>query len=118
VALPRQDWQKARFLDFCAIGNPAAFFDDLSHWGFQVAQQRGFPDHLVYSAREAGELEHAAASCGSDALLCSEKDVWNLRNVQFTALPAYCCRISFDLPNDFWSTLADSVQGRKEEQAR
>lgn len=113
VALPRADWRKARFLAFCAIGNPEAFFEDLRHWGFHVAQQRSFLDHHVYTAREAAELEQAAAECHADALLCTEKDVWNLRNVRFTALPVYSCRISFDLPDPFWSSLAEAVRSKK-----
>jgi tetraacyldisaccharide 4'-kinase len=118
VALPEQDWRNARFLAFCGIGNPAAFFDDLRNWGFQSIQQRGFADHHVYTAREAAELEQVAASCGADALLCTEKDVWNLRNVNFSALPVYCCRISFDLPESFWSALAEAVQRGKARGAR
>ena len=113
VGLPQQDWPKAKFLAFCGIGNPSAFFDDLRNWGFQVAQQRSFADHHVYTTREAVELEIAASNCGADALLCTEKDVWNLRNVQFTALPAYCCRISFDLPESFWSAVTDTVRRGK-----
>jgi len=111
VALPQPDWQKARFLAFCGIGNAAAFFEDLRNWGFQAVEQRSFADHHVYTAREAAELELTAASCGADALLCTEKDVWNLRNVQFAALPAYCCRISFAMTDNFWSAVAD-VAGR------
>jgi tetraacyldisaccharide 4'-kinase len=118
VALPQQDWQKARFLAFCAIGNPAAFFQDLRNWGFQIVQQRSFLDHHVYTAAEAAQLEQAASSCGADALLCTEKDVWNLRNVQFAALPVYCCRISFDLPENFWSAVTDAVRHGKAGEAR
>jgi tetraacyldisaccharide 4'-kinase len=110
VALPQPDWQQARFLAFCGIGNPAAFFGDLRNWGFQVAQQRSFADHHVYTAREAAELELSASKCGADGLLCTEKDVWNLRNVQFLALPAYCCRISFDLPENFWSAVTEVLR--------
>ncbi len=113
VALPEQDWRKARFLAFCGIGNPAAFFDDLRHWGFQAIQERGFADHHAYTASEAAELEQAAASCGADALLCTEKDVWNLREVKFSTLPVYCCRISFELPEGFWSVLADALRKGK-----
>ncbi len=118
VALPLQDWRKARFLAFCGIGNPAAFFEDLRTWGFQAVEQRSFADHHVYTARETAELEQAASSCGADALLCTEKDVWNLRNVQFAALPVYCCRISFDLPESFWSALTDAVRRGKAGEAR
>jgi tetraacyldisaccharide 4'-kinase len=118
VALPQQDRQKARFLAFCGIGNPAAFFEDLRNWGFQVVQQRSFLDHHVYTSREAAQLEQAASSCGADALLCTEKDVWNLRNVQLTALPVYCCRISFDLPESFWSAVTDAVRRGKAGEAQ
>lgn len=105
LELPRPDWTRARFFAFCAIGNAAAFFDDLRAWGFQVAGQRSFADHHVYAAREGAELERAASECGADALLCTEKDVWNLRNVPFTSIPAYCCRISLELPEEFWTAL-------------
>jgi tetraacyldisaccharide 4'-kinase len=118
VALPEQDWRKARFLAFCGIGNPAAFFEDLRNWGFQVVQQRNFLDHHVYTAREAAQLEQAASDCGADALLCTEKDIWNLRNVKFTALPVYCCRISFYLPEMFWSAVTETVGRGKAGEAR
>jgi tetraacyldisaccharide 4'-kinase len=118
VALPKPDWQRARFMAFCGIGNAAAFFEDLRAWGFQSTGERSFADHHVYTAREAAELESAAASCGADALLCTEKDVWNLRNVQFTSVPVYCCRISFVLPDEFWAALMDVVGAGKTGVAR
>ncbi len=118
VALPQRDWRTARFLAFCGIGNPAAFFEDLRVWGFQAVQQRSFLDHHVYTAREAARLEQDASSSGADALLCTEKDVWNLRNVQFTALPVYCCRICFDMPEVFWSAVTDAIGRVKAGEAR
>ena len=113
VSLPEQDWRKARFLAFCAIGNPAAFFSDLRAWGLRAIQERSFADHHLYTPGEAAELEQDAISCGADALLCTEKDVWNLRNVHFAKLPMYCCRISFMLPETFWSALSDVVRRGK-----
>jgi len=110
VALPEQDWRRGRFLAFCGIGNPPGFFDDLRGWGFRLAGQRSFPDHHEYSAQQAADLERAAASTGADALLCTEKDVWNLRNVQFAGLPVYCCRISFQIPEAFWEAVLKKVQ--------
>lgn len=112
VALPRQDLDRARFLAFCGVGNPAAFFQDLRTWGFQIAGERSFPDHHLYTAREATELEEAAAKCDANALLCTEKDVWNLQHVQFAAIPAYCCRISFVLPEEFWTALMETFRAR------
>jgi len=118
VSLPEQDWRKARFLAFCAIGNPAAFFSDLRAWGLQAVQERSFADHHLYTPSEAAELEQAAIDCGADALLCTEKDVWNLRKVQFAKLPVYCCRISFELPELFWSALSDLLQRGKASEAQ
>jgi tetraacyldisaccharide 4'-kinase len=112
VALPRQDFERARFLAFCAIGNAGAFFEDLRSWGFQIAGERSFPDHHVYTSRDGEELEEEAAKHGAEALLCTEKDVWNLRHVQFRGFPGYCCRISFVLPEEFWVALMETVGGR------
>lgn len=109
VPLREEDWRKARFFAFCGIGNPAAFFGDLRQWGFQLAGERSFADHHSYSQAEAAELEQAASSCGADALLCTEKDVWNLRNVRFRALPVYAARISSELPATFWTDLDRAV---------
>jgi tetraacyldisaccharide 4'-kinase len=114
VALPTEDWPRARFFAFCGIGNPSAFFEDLRRWGFQVAGERSFPDHHVYDVRETRELELAAANSGADALLCTEKDVWNLRHAPFAAMPAYCCRISAELPaEDFRSAIAAAITRRR-----
>ena len=89
VPLREEESRKARFLAFCGIGNPPAFFDDLRAWGFQVAGERSFADHHSYTEAEAAELEQSASKCSADALLCTEKDVWNLRNVRFRTLPVY-----------------------------
>src|SRR5262249_25034186 len=113
VELPSRDWKSARFMVFCAIGNPAAFVDDLRSWGFQIVGARSFADHHVYTQQEITDLEHEAAVAGADALLCTEKDVWNLRNTCFTATPAYCCRISFELPGEFREALADAIALRQ-----
>lgn len=110
VPLRQEEWKKARFLAFCGIGNPGAFFDDLRLWGFQVAGERSFADHHSYTEAEVADLEQAASNCRADALLCTEKDVWNLRNVRFRGLPVYCARISSELPAGFWEALAQTVE--------
>ena len=117
VSLPQEEWQRARFLAFCGIGNPAAFYEDLRNWRFQVVRELSFPDHHMYTARETADLEEEAADCGADALLCTEKDVWNLRDVQFLKIPAYCCRISLALPEAFWSALAAVLGSSKSDVA-
>jgi tetraacyldisaccharide 4'-kinase len=118
IGMPRDQWRRVRFLAFCGIGNPAAFFEDLRRWGFQVAGERSFPDHHVYTGPERAELEHAAVSCGADALLCTEKDVWNLRHVEFHELPVYCCRVSLDLPVEEFREAVDQAISRRRGGAR
>jgi tetraacyldisaccharide 4'-kinase len=119
VAMPQQDWPRARFAAFCGIGNPPAFFEDLRRWGFQVLAERSFADHHVYNAAEMAELERVARDCGADALLCTEKDVWNLRHVQFTSTPVYCCRISLELPaEEFRNAITDAISRRRDGAAR
>jgi tetraacyldisaccharide 4'-kinase len=118
VSLPEHDWRGAKFLAFCGIGNPDAFFSDLRAWGLRAIEERSFADHHLYSPREAAELEKAAITRGADGLLCTEKDVWNLRNVKFEKLPVYCCRISFDLPETFWGALSDFLKRGKAGMAR
>jgi len=115
--LPEEVLRKVRFLAFCGIGNPAAFFADLRTWDLQAVQERSFADHHLYTPREAAELEQAAINSEADALLCTEKDVWNLRNVKFEKLPVYCCRISFELPETFWSALSEVVHRGKSGEA-
>ena len=112
---------KARFLAFCGDRlNPPAFFGELARLGISDCRAaRGFADHHVcYTARDAAEIEKSAANCGADALLCTEKDVWNLRNVQFAALPVYCCRISLDLPEAFWNAVEETVRRRKADETK
>jgi tetraacyldisaccharide 4'-kinase len=116
--LPPQDWRRARFMAFCAIGNPAAFFEDLRKWEFQVVGERGFADHHVYTEHEVTDLEQAATNCGADALLCTEKDVWNLRRVPFAGMPVYCCRISLQLPGKFRDALDEAIERNKVRVAR
>jgi tetraacyldisaccharide 4'-kinase len=119
VAMPQPEWPRARFAAFCGIGNSPAFFDDLRRWGFQVLGERSSPDHHVYTAQEAAELECMARNCGADALLCTEKDVWNLRHVQFTSVPVYCCRISLELPaQEFRDAITEAISRRHDGAAR
>jgi tetraacyldisaccharide 4'-kinase len=69
------------FLAFCGIGNPGAFFDDLSRWHVRVAEKTSFPDHHKYSSRELEHLQSRAETCHATALVTTEKDAQNLPDV-------------------------------------
>ncbi len=100
IEMPSEQWREVRFLAFCGIGNPSSFFHDLRGWGFQLTGERSFADHHPYTAGEMAQLESAAYESGAQALLCTEKDVWNLRRSPALQLPVYCCSISFELPEE------------------
>lgn len=113
VPLP-MDRAKVKVFAFCGIGNPAAFFFDLRRWGFAVTGERRFPDHHRYSARDVATVEEDARKAGAEALVCTEKDVFNLREALPGALPLYACRVElvvFDAEG-FWSAVIGAV-GRR-----
>jgi tetraacyldisaccharide-1-P 4'-kinase len=106
VEMP-SDCRDAKFFAFCGIGNHPAFFADLRRWGFSLAGEKSLPDHHRYSAADGAQLERAAALAGADALICTEKDVFNLRGAIPASLPVYACRIrlAFSDAEGFWSAV-------------
>jgi tetraacyldisaccharide 4'-kinase len=66
------------FLAFCGIGNPGAFFDDLSGWHVPVVEKMVFSDHHKYSSRELEQLQLRSDGCGAVGLVTTEKDSENL----------------------------------------
>ena len=96
-----------RLFAFCGIGNPAAFVADLRDWGFQVVGRRFFRDHHRYKQADGLAIESEARSCGATALICTEKDVFNLTEVRWDILPRYFCRISLqiDRSEEFWRAI-------------
>jgi len=93
-----------RFFAFCGIGNPPAFVSDLREWGFQVVGQKFFRDHHRYGQQEISEIEAEARGSGAEALICTEKDAFNLGSVRCDGLDVLYCRISMrvDREEEFW----------------
>lgn len=110
-ALPEGERRRLKLFAFCGIGNPVAFYDDLKSWDFSVVGQRTFPDHHRYSVAEIQELEAEAAAAGANALICTEKDVFNLPPSLAPTLPIYACRIRFGLndENAFWTAVRAAI---------
>ena len=109
--------QKPKFLAFCGIGNSAAFFYDLRRWGFSVVAERAFRDHHRYRARDMAELEEEAASSrGAMHMICTEKDIFNLRRAPATRIPLYACRIRLTLSDGdaFWNAVREAVERRRQ----
>jgi len=82
------------FYAFCGIGNPEAFFADLTNWHVPLAQQRAFPDHHKYSLRDTERLQREAARCSARGLVTTEKDAQNLP-VSAVRMPVWVAVIDF-----------------------
>lgn len=111
TALGFSDGRGKKFFAFCGIGNPAAFFADLLRWGMEVVGRAAYRDHHQYSSRDAEELMRRAQSAGAEALICTEKDVYNLVGVEFKPLPVFFCRIALR-PSDaeeFWRAVTQTI---------
>jgi len=85
------------FFAFCGIGNPQAFFNDLSRWHVPVAGQGVFRDHHRYTTADLLTLERAAQSTGAIALVTTEKDAENLGSSESATVPIYVAVIDFEL---------------------
>lgn len=105
-------WREKKAFAFCGIGNPQAFFDDLSRWGGSVVGHSSFPDHHSYTQRDIEKLEARARDSGAEIMLCTEKDIFNLRNIQLPGLPVYCVRISMEIsePDKLWRTISETAE--------
>ena len=95
---------------FCGLGNPDAFLRNLAQWGVELAGGKAFRDHHRYSEEDGREVEKLAKTGGAKALVTTEKDLQNLRGVNFT-LPAYCCATSMRVSDEaqFWKVLLQAL---------
>jgi tetraacyldisaccharide 4'-kinase len=97
---------------FSAIGNPAIFPVDLREWGLDPVGYKIFPDHHHYTARDMEILLAEARAAGADALMCTEKDIFNLRDVALGGVELYYCRIFFHIAREteFWRDVLEAVK--------
>ena len=109
------DMRTKRVFAFCGIGNPTAFIADLHDWGFQVAGHKCFPDHHRYTQPDLDEIEAKARETGADAIICTEKDVFNLGSNKWHAFDVSYSRISMQIAGEeeFWRTLRQIADSRK-----
>jgi tetraacyldisaccharide 4'-kinase len=100
---------------FCGIGNPAAFVSDLREWGFQVVGHKFFRDHHRYTQQNVCQMEDEAGKSGAEALICTEKDLFNLDDVQCKAFDVVSCRISMrvDREEEFWREILSRAESRQ-----
>jgi tetraacyldisaccharide 4'-kinase len=120
IGLPESDWGRGRFFAFAGIGNSAAFFGDLGRWGVSVAGTRAFRDHHRFTPADLAQIERAAKAASADALVCTEKDVFNLCDITALSLPIYAARISMVIDDQqrFWESICRVASERAGEAAR
>ena len=111
---PREiaDMRRKKLFAFCGIGNPSAFVANLREWGFQIVAERFFPDHHRYTLEDIQVIESEARLAGADALICTEKDIFNLANAQFQSFDVSYCRISLqmDRAEEFWQAIGSAIE--------
>lgn len=110
-AKTNQSTGNPKFFAFCGIGNPSAFFNDLTKWGIQIVGHATFRDHHLYTQGNLSELESRALAAGADALLCTEKDIEDLTPLRTNRLPISFCKIAlrFNDGEALWQTILDKL---------
>ena len=100
---------------FCGIGNPGAFLADLRVWGVQVAGHKFFRDHHRYTNRDGERILREAKAAGARALMCTEKDLYNLHAIHRFEMPLFYCRISLaiDREDEFWDCVMKIAEARR-----
>lgn len=79
---------------FCGIGNPEGFRHTLLAAGLRVTAWRTFPDHHNYSQRDLRDLESWVAQIDTvQAVLCTQKDLVKLEQVEIAKRPLYALQI-------------------------
>ena len=108
------DSRARKYFVFCGIGNPSAFLADLRDWGFEIAGHKFFPDHHRYTLKDAHAIETGARAAGANAILCTEKDIFNLGDVRMGSFEVSYCRISLRIEreDEFWGHIQASTESR------
>lgn len=108
--IPRM--KEKKLFAFCGIGNPSAFVANLREWGFHIVAERFFPDHHRYTPEDVQVIESEARRAGADALICTEKDTFNMGSAPFQSFDAFYCRISLQLDRaeEFWQAISSAIE--------
>ena len=99
---------------FSAIGNPSSFTTFLSMLGVSLLSHESFRDHHRFSLREIEGVSERAVKAGAGALVCTEKDVFNLPALWSSSLPLYVPRVRASIcdPHSFRLRLSECLKPR------
>ena len=77
-----------KLLAFCALGNPANFFNQLKRENFQIQSTETFPDHYFYLKKDIRNLERKLQTLKAGALITTLKDAVKI-NAADLSIPCY-----------------------------
>ncbi len=84
---------------FCAVGNPASFFDHLLKERLTIAHTHAFPDHHQYKQADITRLSNEAKRAGAASLITTAKDAVKLNELEF-GLPCYVLEIDISIDEE------------------
>ena len=102
-------------LAFSAIGNPASFRRSLEQQGVILNAEFSFRDHHRFTGKDLDRLVAEARARNAEALVCSEKDIYNLAAGWEPPLPLFVPRVRTEIiqaEDRFWKTLWGSLRPR------
>lgn len=105
---------RTKLFAFYGVGNPSAFFADLKKWGIALAGRETFRDHHRYTSADMVRLEEAACAAGADALVCTEKDTYDIPPNIRTGIPIYFCKIGLKFNDEeaLWREILGVIEKR------
>jgi tetraacyldisaccharide 4'-kinase len=107
--------QLPKLLAFCGIGNPRGFLADLRDWNLPIVGQRFFPDHHRYTQQDDEEIARLARQVGAAGVICTEKDVYNLRGIYYRMKTLYCSiSMRIDREEEFWRAVVSAAKSLAE----
>jgi tetraacyldisaccharide-1-P 4'-kinase len=73
-----------------------------------------FADHHRYTLEDVQAIERAASRLGAKSLLTTEKDSWNLKGVQFSAMAVFVSVIDLEMSGEteFLAAINGALQAR------
>ncbi|PIE55059.1 MAG: tetraacyldisaccharide 4'-kinase [Dethiosulfovibrio peptidovorans] len=99
---------------FSAIGSPRSFLVSLQEQGVSVAREYRFKDHHRYDLRDLEEIGQSYRTTATWAVVCTEKDVYNLPSRWEPAFPLLVPLLESELEDEsrFWKTLTEFMRPR------
>ena len=113
---------------FCGVGNPHSFLFTLRDSGIGLSGHEFFPDHHRYTKTDVAQVVFAARAAGATALICTEKDLYNLIDVFDGSIDGpingsidlFCATISMTVEreDDFWHQIGAIANNKARKESK